>query len=65
LKQNNLNFPGINGLASRKILRGPRGQNYPPACPNLALCPNDFSLDVVTIQANLGSISVTLQIEYW
>ena len=32
---------------SRKIVRGPRGQNYPPGIPNLALCPTDFSLNVL------------------
>ena len=29
---------------SRKIVRGPRGTNFPPPAPNLSLCPNDFSL---------------------
>ena len=28
----------------RKIVRGPRGTNFPPGSPNLSLCPNDFSL---------------------
>jgi len=29
---------------SRKIVRGPRGTNFPPHATNLSLCPNDFSL---------------------
>ena len=29
----------------RKIARGRRCPNYPPRCPNLAICPNDLSLD--------------------
>ena len=32
----------------RKIVRGPRCPNYPPDCPNLAICPNDFSLDATS-----------------
>ena len=28
----------------RKIVRGPRGTNFPPDSPNLSLCPNDSSL---------------------
>ena len=26
-----------------KTARGPRGPNYPPGCPNLALCPIGFA----------------------
>ena len=33
----------------RKIVRGPRGTNFPPPAPNLSLCPKDLYLSVCVI----------------
>ena len=30
----------------RRIIRGPRCPDYPPGCPNPAICPNDSSLEL-------------------
>jgi len=35
-----------------------------PWCPNFALCPNDFSLDMVKIPADSASMGVALEIEF-
>jgi len=40
---------------SRKIVRGPRGTNFPPPAPNLSLCPNDFSLQTTLRPWSFGS----------
>jgi len=63
LKRNDRNFLSLNGLGTREIIRGPRGQNS-PACPNFTLCPNDFSLGLVKIPADSASIGVAFQIEF-
>jgi len=39
----------------RKIVRGPRGTDFPPRAPNLSLCPNDFSLQTTLRPWSVGS----------
>ncbi len=63
LKRNKDNLMNLMWLATRKFVRGPKLPNCPPGCPNLPVCPNDFSLDFVKIRSRLPSAGVALQIE--
>ncbi len=63
MKCNGYKITMDNTLATRKIVRGPGRQNFPPDCPNSAGHPNDFSLDSAQISRRFSFGFVALQIK--